>query len=465
MTVSDRNERFVETNHLGVATMRYRRHPVHHLVFFAVLSGSMGLTVAAAAPASAASPNDFLCYVAGSSQVAAVGAAYANPLQVELSSTACTSPTPDIAAGPTVSYSVVTTAGGPSVTFSPSSVVTPSNAMATVMVSANGVAGAFTVVATSSATASNPTSQSVTLSLTNAGPGPANITAGIGDFQSTSVGTTFTLGLAVTVDDASNNPVANAPVTFLAPTVGASGTFSTTDLYAVTVLTDAEGIAVAPAFTANETPGGYVVKASVAGYAPSAAFALVNEAVTSLTAISASPSSLNQGATGQNVTITGSDFLSGATVTFSNSAISVNSTTLLSSTSLEANVTIKSDAKTGPVSVTVVDPGGSTATGTDVFNVDSALAAARPAAFSLGFANNSAVVSAGDESRLRAYAHRLANRATIRFVGYANNVSLAKNRASNVARFLKSLVGTFHLSFVEVTSSSTNAVRVTTVLN
>ena len=139
--------------------------------------------------------------------------------------------------------------------------------------------------------------------------------------------------------------------------------------------------------------------------------------------------------------------------------------TLLSSTSLEANVTIKSDAKTGPVSVTVVDPGGSTATGTDVFNVDSALAAARPAAFSLGFANNSAVVSAGDESRLRAYAHRLANRATIRFVGYANNVSLAKNRASNVARFLKSLVGTFHLSFVEVTSSSTNAVRVTTVLN
>jgi len=34
-----------------------------------------------------------------------------------------------------------------------------------------------------------------------------------------------------------------------------------------------------------------------------------------------------------------------------------------------------------------------------------------------------------------------------------------------VARFLKSLVGTFHLSFVEVTSSPTNAVRVTTILN
>lgn len=445
--------------------MKNRRHPVHHLVFFVLLSGSMGLTVAVAAPASAASPNDFLCYVAGSSQVAAAGAAYANPLQVELSSTACASPTPDTAAGPTVSYSVVTTVGGPSVTFSPSSVVTTSDAMATVAVSANDVGGAFSVVATSSATASNPTTQSVSFSLTNTGTGPANITAGIGDFQSTPVGATFTLGLAVTVDDASNDPVANAPVTFLAPTVGASGIFSTTALYAVTVSTDAAGIAVAPAFTANDVAGGYVIKAFVAGYAPSAAFALVNDAVISLMATSASPSSLNQGARGQNVTITGSNFLSGATATFSNSAISINSTTWLSSTSLEANVTIASNATTGPVSVAVVNPGGSTATATDVFNVDSAHGAARPAAFYLAFANNSAVLRAGDENRLRAYAHELASRATITFVGYANNVSLAKNRASNVARFLKSLVGTFHLSFIEVVSSSTNAVRVTTILN
>jgi hypothetical protein len=41
------------------------------------------------------------------------------------------------------------------------------------------------------------------------------------------------------------------------------------------VKTDAKGIAVAPAFIANNTQGGYVVQAHAAGHA--AAFALVNQ--------------------------------------------------------------------------------------------------------------------------------------------------------------------------------------------
>jgi hypothetical protein len=43
------------------------------------------------------------------------------------------------------------------------------------------------------------------------------------------------------------------------------------------VKTSGCGIAVAPAFTANHQPGGYIVKAT-AGHARPAAFALVNEA-------------------------------------------------------------------------------------------------------------------------------------------------------------------------------------------
>jgi hypothetical protein len=43
------------------------------------------------------------------------------------------------------------------------------------------------------------------------------------------------------------------------------------------VRANACGIAIAPAYTANAEPGGYVVKAS-AGHARTAAFALVNEA-------------------------------------------------------------------------------------------------------------------------------------------------------------------------------------------
>jgi hypothetical protein len=445
--------------------MTMRRHSLHYMNVIAVLAGSIGFTLAGAGPASAASPNDFLCYVSGSSQVAAVGASYTNPLAVELSSTACASPTPDTQAGLTVLFSVVTTAGGPSVSFSTSSTVTASGGQASVMVSANGVVGTFQVVATSSATTSNPAPQSVTFSLTNAGSGPASITAGLGGFQATPVGTSFTLGLAVTVDDAFGNPVANAPVTFVAPSTGASGTFATTALHAITVETDSAGVAVAPTFVANGQTGGYVVRASVAGYAPSAAFALVNQASTFFTVTSASPFTLAQGSTKQNVTITGTGFLSGAEVEFSNPNIVVNSTTFVSSTSLEVNVTISSAATTGPASVTVMNPGGAIATGTDVATVGNAHSEAKPAAFSLGFTKNSDVLSASTENRLTTFAKMLVSRPTIKFVSYADNSSLAKNRANKVARFLKTLVGTFHVSIDEVTSSTTNTVRVITVLN
>ena len=68
-------------------------------------------------------------------------------------------------------------------------------------------------------------------------------------------------------------------VTFTAPIGGASGTFSRAKhrhSHAVHLRTNASGIAVAPAFTANGTTGGYIVKATVRGAAP-AAFALVNQ--------------------------------------------------------------------------------------------------------------------------------------------------------------------------------------------
>jgi hypothetical protein len=44
----------------------------------------------------------------------------------------------------------------------------------------------------------------------------------------------------------------------------------------VRVKTNADGIAVAPPFTANGKPGGFIVTATVAGTRAHAAFALVN---------------------------------------------------------------------------------------------------------------------------------------------------------------------------------------------
>jgi protocatechuate 3,4-dioxygenase beta subunit len=109
---------------------------------------------------------------------------------------------------------------------------------------------------------------------------PAAITAGAASGQSTPVGTRFAIRLAVRVTDANANPVPGASVTFRAPARGASGRFTTGGRKARTagVKTNAKGIAIAPAFTANHTAGGYAVIARVVGTRKRAAFALVNRA-------------------------------------------------------------------------------------------------------------------------------------------------------------------------------------------
>jgi hypothetical protein len=115
---------------------------------------------------------------------------------------------------------------------------------------------------------------------------PVKLTTGVGSTQSTPVGIKFPVRLAVTVTDAEGNPVPGASVTFSAPTVGASGHFAGrssigpshgSPAHTVQVKTDVCGVAVAPVFTANRLPGGYIVKASLKRVRP-AAFALVNEA-------------------------------------------------------------------------------------------------------------------------------------------------------------------------------------------
>jgi protocatechuate 3,4-dioxygenase beta subunit len=139
-------------------------------------------------------------------------------------------------------------------------------------ITAGAVAGTFTATATTSTTTST-----AHFTLSNRAGRPATITAGIAAAEATRAGTRFAIALAVTVSDAHGNKVAGALVTFAAPASGASGSFATrTGPRTVSVRTDANGVAVAPAFAANEQPGGYVVIATVA-HGPRTAFALVNE--------------------------------------------------------------------------------------------------------------------------------------------------------------------------------------------
>ncbi len=69
-----------------------------------------------------------------------------------------------------------------------------------------------------------------------------------------------------------------------------------------------------------------------------------------------SPSWLNQGATSQSLTVTGSGFTSASTVSFGNSGIKPNAVTMMNSSTLIVNVTIPATTPTGWYPVTV--PGG-----------------------------------------------------------------------------------------------------------
>ncbi len=128
----------------------------------------------------------------------------------------------------------------------------------------------------------------MSFSLSNLAGKPAKLTPGVGSTQSTPAGTPFPIRIAVTATDAQKNLVPGALITFSAPLAGASGRFTVhsrglhhrtrvSHPNTVKVKSNACGIAVAPAFTANGTRGGYIVKATVK-HARAAAFALTNVA-------------------------------------------------------------------------------------------------------------------------------------------------------------------------------------------
>jgi protocatechuate 3,4-dioxygenase beta subunit len=174
--------------------------------------------------------------------------------------------------GASITFTLATAASGAGATFlsgeSQATRLTGADGRATSpALVANKVAGRFTAAA--ALTGGN----TVTYSLRNVAGRPAAINAGGASGQSAALGARFSIRFAVTVSDADNNPVSGAVVTFTAPTRGPSGHFLRGGRR-VRVTTNAKGIAIAPAFTANRTPGGYVVTASAEG--ERTAFALVN---------------------------------------------------------------------------------------------------------------------------------------------------------------------------------------------
>jgi hypothetical protein len=118
----------------------------------------------------------------------------------------------------------------------------------------------------------------VTLGGAALSPAGPSVTATAGTSQSATVNTAFATALQATVKDASNNPLSGVTVSFTAPNTGAGATFGGSST--ATAISNASGIATAPALTANGQAGSYTATASVAGVATSARFSLTNTAAT-----------------------------------------------------------------------------------------------------------------------------------------------------------------------------------------
>jgi serine/threonine protein kinase len=115
---------------------------------------------------------------------------------------------------------------------------------------------------------------------------PFHVTVVSGSPQSAPIDTAFAGPLQAVVDEG-GNPLPGAGVTFTAPGSGAAGTFAG-GATTVSVTTDNSGIATAPAFTANGSPGSYAVTATVPGGVTFARFALSNTASAATTVTLAS---------------------------------------------------------------------------------------------------------------------------------------------------------------------------------
>ena len=192
-----------------------------------------------------------------------------------------------------VSVTFTAPASGPSGTFAggSSSVVAVTNASGVATATAytaNTKAGTYTVNAAVAGVGT-----AAAFNLTNNAGAPASVSVVAGNGQSAAIGTTFATAMQVLVIDSFGNPGSGINVTFSAPGSGPSGTFAGKS--PVVILTNASGIATAPAFTANSTPGGYTVFASVAANVQAAAFNLVNNLGSSSVSVGASSNPLMLG--------------------------------------------------------------------------------------------------------------------------------------------------------------------------
>src|SRR5579884_52599 len=222
----------------------------------------------------------------GTPQSATVNTAFASALSAQVLDSSSKP-----VAGVTVTFTAP--ASGAGATFNGSATataVTNASGIATSPVpSANGTAGSYTVAASAAGLAAasfaltnNPTPPQQTQT-------PARIVASGGTGQSAVVNTAFGAGLSAQVLDASSKPIAGVLVIFVAPSSGASASFSGSVV--TTATTNASGIATTSIPVANGTTGTYTITASVP-VIPAARFTLTNTSAAPPPAVNQTPAAI-----------------------------------------------------------------------------------------------------------------------------------------------------------------------------
>ncbi|MBV9770910.1 MAG: Ig-like domain-containing protein, partial [Bryobacterales bacterium] len=292
--------------------------------------GSFTITASApqAAPTSfnltntAGSPTSVTA-TAGTPQSATVNTAFAAALAVTVTDNAN-----NPVSGVTVTFTAPGTGAGAA--FSGSATATAVTNASGIAIApgliANGQTGAYSITAIVAGVTS-----AASFSLTNLAGSPANIAATAGTPQSATVNVAFVTALQAVVKDASNNPLSGVTVTFASPSAGASAAFSGSTT--ATAISNASGIATAPALTANSQAGSYTVTASVTGLATKANFNLTNLAGSpaSIAATAGTPQSatVNTGFTTALQAVVkdaSNNLLSGVTVTFASPSAGASAT-------------------------------------------------------------------------------------------------------------------------------------------
>jgi hypothetical protein len=339
-----------------------------------------------------AGPAASVTATAGTNQSAAPKTAFASALQATVMDSSS-----NPVSGVTVKFTAPATGTGAAFAGSATATVTTNaNGIATApALTANTQSGSYTVTATVTGV-----SVPASFNLTNLSGVPASVSATAGTLQGTAVTQAFTTPLQAVVKDVNNNLLSGVTVTFAAPKTGASAGFSGS--VSATAITDSNGLAVAPALTANTQAGSYAVTATVAGVTVPASFNLTNLAgpaagisatagalqtaglsAAFATALQATVKDANNNpVTGVTVTFTAPT--AGATAAFSGSP---TATAMTNASGIATSPTITANAQAGSYTVTASAPGAGNAS----FSLTNSVASAVPIKFVQGNTYNSMI--------------------------------------------------------------------------